>query len=1727
MSSLGNGGPPERVPSTPGQVDLTHEEIDQATQQEIGRGTNSIVYATALERRSQSVRLAVKKPDFDGTLDGTQYERIADEATTWEQLTDGDSDSDEIGRQDHIVSVVDHGVEPLPWLAMEYMDGGSLRDVLDDGDGRLPIDQALWVGTAVCEGVLHAHRRGVAHHDLKPSNVLFRTPARGWLFPKVGDWGLAKTMLDGDTQQGLTPAYAAPEQFHPDQFGQPDLETDIYQIGVLVYELVTGELPFDGPSPEIREAKLSEVPTPPSAVADVPEALDDALLPALEPETSARYEDIVYLRDSLDALFEQYHDGATNTGSTPPGLGDTTTSGAVGTSDATGVQADETEGGPTTEEPSEGTAEESGDDGTATETGDGETGPLATAGDSDTDKPAMQSWDEYREELEQRRQRFLYSVLPESLRRLFYAELTAELDRAERRREETESEIDETKTEARRLHQQLEDELYDAGVFGEQLSQETVERVWDVEDTRARLDTLLDEQQVYLTTDEQETATRLRDQLADHERYLNAKRKLDKAVESISSELDDIETRIDEALPNASLLNAETKRDLVADLDAVSQLVRSAQLRLDMDALTAQDREQFDRIVERERSLRERVEQHNPDLVQGRYSDRIDAATALREQMTATLEAYRRDGTAFPESPTECLETVTARLDALDAFLGSRQPEFLSQDQHDRLKRLREELAADRILLEAKVAAETQLPEIQSAVDDIRATADETLDWTAYLSATEREQFDDQITDIRGRLDALEAHDGFDTLTETDQTRVTDCQSRVNALDAEIKSYNPTLVRQRYERHDEAATRLLAQIRDDLADCRTEGSPLPEPADAYTIRLDQATRALSAFLDRPQATHLSDEQYERIGTLQSALGAERTYVETKAAFDARLEEIQSATADCRTAVDDALDTETYLTTPDRTALEERLEHIRAQLAAVADDGLLDGVSDADAKRLEAHHHELCDIESHIETYNERFVEQECETLDNLGPSDQSLNQRQRRAVVRDELHNRVIAGPGTGKTFSLLCRIAYLVRQGVPPSEILALSFNKHISGELEDRLDEQFDISGVDIRTLHSYGMKLVNQAYPSETLLVGQTRLREVGSILRELRETDSETATQYRAFRDLFESEHVSADYQARKEFYTARTFKKGKTLRGEGLEPGDTESKTAHRTIADTLFEYEIDYRYKKYAPWADPNDGDPYIPDFTLPQHGICIDYIPTERVQAERERYNRKRSAKTLRQFYEGTERVLLTLHGADIDSSNVDNHLKFKLEEAGVSLGDSLDKRAKINEMYEHNLLWRDIEQRIAEFVKKAKTNQIEPSAHLDELDEKENPLLYHFSHVATAVLEEYRRRYDKYDAYDYADMVSRATEILERGHADESMAYQHVLVDEFQDLNLGQVELLRGVLDHSDDAHLFAVGDDWQSIYGFRGARPAFFVNFEERFAPATTTELELNYRCPPSVVAASNALMAESDIETDKSLKSALRTDTTPTVHVVPGDDYCYETNAVTRATELVLESIREENRQPGEILVLARNEEGSPFVPRITSELQERDVPTDGYNSVTVTTAHGAKGSEAEHVIVVNAVKERDDGFPPVEQAESLTRLVDANEESHIAEERRLFYMALTRAKDRLDIQTRANWESPFLDPLAEYVQYEHVPVDCTADRLSVTGTVDRPREFSTVKQVGTLEIDGYEMGYMIPGSATDVSPLQAGQAYRIENAKVGAYDGHPQLQLDEDAEIDAL
>lgn len=229
---------------------------------------------------------------MNGTLHTELLDCLLEEAETWDKLDD----------HEQIVTVLDYGSTPLPWIAMEYMDGGHLGQRA----GELGFEQTVWTAIETTKGIRHAHRRGVAHLDLKPENILFKQVEDGWDIPKVADWGLSKQLLDHSKSiGGMSPQYAAPEQF-TDDLGTPDDITDIYQLGTVFYELFTGRPPYDGRPLKVMHQIQNEEPTPPSEVAPVPEKLDDILLQALATEREDRYEAVIYFRDDLQELLKSF-----------------------------------------------------------------------------------------------------------------------------------------------------------------------------------------------------------------------------------------------------------------------------------------------------------------------------------------------------------------------------------------------------------------------------------------------------------------------------------------------------------------------------------------------------------------------------------------------------------------------------------------------------------------------------------------------------------------------------------------------------------------------------------------------------------------------------------------------------------------------------------------------------------------------------------------------------------------------------------------------------------------------------------------------------------------------------------------------------------------------------------------------------------------------------------------------------------------------------------------------------------------------------------------------------------------------------------------------------------------------------------------------------------------------------------------------------------------------------
>ena len=279
-------GPPEHVPATP-DIEVDYDAIEH--HERIGSGGQATVTRATVD----GVEVAVKEPVPNRTLRTEEAERFVTEAETWAKLDDHEG----------IVTVLGWGTRPHPWLAMEYMDGGHV------GARSFGVEQAVWTAYRTAGAVREAHRQGVAHLDLKPANVLLRG-TDGWPVPKVADWGLARHLLEEGSVEGLSPPYAAPEQFDEHR-GEPDNLTDVYALGALTYELLTAQPPFEGAVGEIREQVLDPAvtPVPPSERrADVPPALDGVVERALATARDDRYEDVLLFRNDLHEVYTGLRD---------------------------------------------------------------------------------------------------------------------------------------------------------------------------------------------------------------------------------------------------------------------------------------------------------------------------------------------------------------------------------------------------------------------------------------------------------------------------------------------------------------------------------------------------------------------------------------------------------------------------------------------------------------------------------------------------------------------------------------------------------------------------------------------------------------------------------------------------------------------------------------------------------------------------------------------------------------------------------------------------------------------------------------------------------------------------------------------------------------------------------------------------------------------------------------------------------------------------------------------------------------------------------------------------------------------------------------------------------------------------------------------------------------------------------------------------------------------------
>ena len=244
----------------------------------LGDGAHGVVYAA--RDRKTGARAALKLLHPEGAQDPVLRQRFDREIAAACELV-----------HPHVVRMLDIGALPdgRPWLAMELVDGESLRARLDRVK-TLPLGHAIAVASAVLSALEAAHAVGIVHRDVKPENVLLEKSG-GQIVPKLADFGLARRGNSGLTRPGMmlgTPRYLSPEQAK----GRSDVDhrADLWGVGVMLFEMLTGSWPFDGKDiVAIAIAIVTQpVPLPSSRAAGIPPAIEAAIMRALEKDRDKR-----------------------------------------------------------------------------------------------------------------------------------------------------------------------------------------------------------------------------------------------------------------------------------------------------------------------------------------------------------------------------------------------------------------------------------------------------------------------------------------------------------------------------------------------------------------------------------------------------------------------------------------------------------------------------------------------------------------------------------------------------------------------------------------------------------------------------------------------------------------------------------------------------------------------------------------------------------------------------------------------------------------------------------------------------------------------------------------------------------------------------------------------------------------------------------------------------------------------------------------------------------------------------------------------------------------------------------------------------------------------------------------------------------------------------------------------------------------------------------------------
>lgn len=680
----------------------------------------------------------------------------------------------------------------------------------------------------------------------------------------------------------------------------------------------------------------------------------------------------------------------------------------------------------------------------------------------------------------------------------------------------------------------------------------------------------------------------------------------------------------------------------------------------------------------------------------------------------------------------------------------------------------------------------------------------------------------------------------------------------------------------------------------------------------------------------------------------------------------------------------------------------------------------------------------------IQNRNQAFVDSELiEFKDFFKQVEKTpLTEEQARAAVVMEDRNLLIAAAGSGKTSSVVGKIGYaLKRDLVRPEQILVLAFNNHAARELEERISERLaDVlrdNTVKVKTFHALGLEIIANVegvkpsvpdFVSDSSGSGRTF---IGELITELQTKDPDFGREWIFFNTYyFQSAADPATFKDARDWekYVKETGDYANGRNGYRTLKGELVKSQGEQAIANWLFMQGIPYEYERaYEYNTADQQFRQYFPDFYFPEIDTYLEHYALDQYgnppAAFGEKYRQSMEWKRDLHAKKGTDVIETTF--SDFQSGTLFSKLEAELTRRGAKTKPRSFKDINTHIKGWLDRIWAELPGLILTFIKHAKSNQVGAETLASRANShRQKARAKSFVNIVCKLIAEYEKKLAAAGALDFEDMIIKASQYADSGK------FQHpwrlILVDEFQDISRARANLLMGLLKHAPECKLFAVGDDWQSIYRFAGSDIGIFTNFSGHFGKTETNFLTQTFRSNQGIATVAAEFIQENSAQVRKFVFAVDQT-MKNVVSVVRVEKRDHVPAQIRACLEEIATSARESQTRRDIYLLGRYNHQHPANLKAWQEEFKE-------WLRLEFRTVHSSKGLQADYVILLG-LQGGKLGFPSLIADDPLLELVMPEPEAYPhAEERRLFYVALTRARHRVYLLVSKYLPSCFAEEL---------------------------------------------------------------------------------------------